>query len=357
MKIIHCADIHLGSLIRKNLTSEQSKQRRNELLMSFESMIEYAKERQIDAILISGDLFDGSFVTKKVSGIVKNAIANAPEIEFFYLRGNHDIDGTALSGCEELKNLHMFSTEWTTYSLGEVTISGAELDETNIDRLPMSLQLEASNFNIVMLHGQVENYAGNDRAEIIPIPSYKYQNVDYLALGHIHSCKEGTIDARGIYCYPGCLEGRGFDECGKKGFVELEIQNGQLTKEFIPFAKRQLHEIEVDVTQCATNGDVEEILKEVLAEVLPQDLVRLNFCGEVSLDWDVDAEYLAEKYASKFYVFEIKNRTSLKITEESLLYDVSLKGEFLRTCMEELEESERKDIMELGIKALLGEAL
>ena len=31
------------------------------------------------------------------------------------------------------------------------------------------------------------------------------------------------MDSRGIYCYPGCLEGRGFDECEQKGFVVLDI--------------------------------------------------------------------------------------------------------------------------------------
>ena len=53
----------------------------------------------------------------------------------------------------------------------------------------------------------------------------KNKNIDYLALGHIHGYKEAPLDGRGKYCYPGCLEGRGFDECGKKGFVLLNIEN------------------------------------------------------------------------------------------------------------------------------------
>ena len=57
---------------------------------------------------------------------------------------------------------------------------------------------------------------------------FKDLNIDYLALGHIHSYKCHKLDKRGVYCYSGCLEGRGFDECGDKGFVLLETEEDRL---------------------------------------------------------------------------------------------------------------------------------
>ena len=48
---------------------------------------------------------------------------------------------------------------------------------------------------------------------------------DYLALGHIHYNVVEPLDSRGVYAYSGCLEGRGFDETGEKGFVLIEVEN------------------------------------------------------------------------------------------------------------------------------------
>ena len=44
MKIIHCADLHLDSDMTSNLTKEKAKERRTELLVTFQRMITYAKE-------------------------------------------------------------------------------------------------------------------------------------------------------------------------------------------------------------------------------------------------------------------------------------------------------------------------
>ena len=42
MKIIHCSDLHLDSKMETNLTKEKARERKNEILITFESMVEYA---------------------------------------------------------------------------------------------------------------------------------------------------------------------------------------------------------------------------------------------------------------------------------------------------------------------------
>jgi fucose 4-O-acetylase-like acetyltransferase len=80
-----------------------------------------------------------------------------------------------------------------------------------------------------MLHGQetagrfVKNKKSADYAGSVSLSALRGRGIDYLALGHIHAYKKAPLDSRGIYCYPGCLEGRGFDECGRKGFVLLVV--------------------------------------------------------------------------------------------------------------------------------------
>lgn len=58
MKIIHCADLHLDSNMTSNLSREQAKQRKAELLATFERMIAYAKDNSVKAVIIAGDLYD-----------------------------------------------------------------------------------------------------------------------------------------------------------------------------------------------------------------------------------------------------------------------------------------------------------
>ena len=51
MKLIHCADLHLDSDMTSNLTKEKAKERRTELLVTFQRMITYAKENDVHHIL------------------------------------------------------------------------------------------------------------------------------------------------------------------------------------------------------------------------------------------------------------------------------------------------------------------
>lgn len=59
------------------------------------------------------------------------------------------------------------------------------------------------------------------------------RGIDYLALGHVHSFRQEKLDEQGIWCYSGCLEGRGFDECGTKGYVMLETVAQHLVPTFV----------------------------------------------------------------------------------------------------------------------------
>ena len=57
MKIIHCADLHLDSKMTANLTKEQAKERKNEILRTFTRMVDYAKKNSVKAILITVDIY------------------------------------------------------------------------------------------------------------------------------------------------------------------------------------------------------------------------------------------------------------------------------------------------------------
>ena len=92
MKIIHTADIHLDSKLSRHLSTDQARDRRNELISTYNSMVQYALNERAQAILIAGDLFDVTRISATARNAVMASITDNPEMTFYYLRGNHDAD-------------------------------------------------------------------------------------------------------------------------------------------------------------------------------------------------------------------------------------------------------------------------
>lgn len=373
MKLIHCADLHLDSSMTSNLGKEKAKERKSELLMTFNRMLRYAKEEEVRAILIAGDLFDKKKVAKTALNTVWQAITENPQIDFFYLQGNHGVGGLfggaggLFDGMDDIpENLKLFNDTWTGYCLEDeaenrITISGIELDETNSVNAYDSLVLDAGSFNIVMLHGQEAEHVSKDKTEVVNIRGLRNKGIDYLALGHVHSYKEETLDGRGVYCYPGCLEGRGFDECGHHGFVLLDIdsKSHNFSRTFVPIAGRNIYALEIDVTGCNTTVDIAARIEEKLAQgAYPESsLMKFILTGEVDVECETDISYLLKQFEDRFYFLKIYDETKLHVDYDAFALDISLKGEFVRTVMEdaELDETEKADIIRCGIQLLTGE--
>ena len=92
MKFIHCADLHLDSKMSANLDKDKAKERKAEILHTFERMVDYAEKNNVVAILIAGDMFDTKHITATTRNAVLYQITSHPDICFYYLNGNHDND-------------------------------------------------------------------------------------------------------------------------------------------------------------------------------------------------------------------------------------------------------------------------
>lgn len=358
MKIIHCSDLHLDSKMETNLNKEKARERKDEILITFERMVEYAKQNQVQIIIIAGDMFDKKSISVKAKKIVKNAIFTNPEIDFIYLKGNHDEAGFIDEDEEIPQNLKIFNNQrWTTYEYGDITIAGIEFGKQDNYEIYNSLMLEKNRINIVVMHGQESETNIKDKAEIINLKQLKNKNIDYLALGHIHSYKQEKLDNRGIYCYSGCLEGRGFDECGEKGFVLLNIEDKKIQTQFIPFASRNLYEINVDLTECEENNEIEAKIKEETRNISNKSIIKIILSGEAEIGQERDVEYLLKKFEEDFYFLKIEDKPIRKIDYMKYQNDISLKGEFIRLVLqqEDLTDEEKSKIINTGIKALSGE--
>ena len=213
------------------------------------------------------------------------------------------------------------------------------------------------------MHGQEAIHKSKDKNVKISLRELKNKNIDYLALGHVHQYKREKLDSRGIYCYSGCLEGRGFDECGEHGFVVIDIDDERYTlkSEFINMASRQLYNVLVDVSECLTTAEVGNKINDRLLEenIDEKHMVKVSLVGKVDIECDINIELLTKQFEENYFFFKIKNETALTFNYEKFALDVSLKGEFVRTVMQEdsLEDEEKATIIRYGLEALAGEEI
>lgn len=349
MKIIHTADWHLDSPLTANLGADKSKKRKNELLNSFMRMTDFAKENGVDAILISGDLFDGVYASKGSKETVYNCIKSNPDIDFFYLRGNHDEE---IKEFDEISNLKLFSKDFSTYECGEVVIGGCEKTPTPYHEI----KFDEDKLNILMLHGEVRT---TNADEIISISELCGKNIDYLALGHIHSFSAGRIDNRGEWAYPGCPDGRGYDECGSKGFLLLDTEDGKIKTEFIEFESRKIEEFSLDVTGADGTGEVLCRIENALSGVDKKEMIKVRLTGKVLPECQINTDYINERFSESFFDFRIYDETKVLYEPEKYRFDETLKGEFIRftEACDDFSEEEKRKIIETGLKALSGEGL
>jgi len=363
MKILHCADIHLDSPMNR-LREEDKKQRNSELCSAFAAMIDEGRKKGVEAVIIAGDLFDQSRVSRAASNTVLAAINRNSSMDFYYLKGNHDKNDFLSDDRPLPSNLHLFNDDWTYYELGEnILLAGAELNSGNAAALYSSLDLDTQKFNIVTLHGQDSDSSAGDGVEIVSLKDLSNRNIDYLALGHIHGYKAGRLDGRGIYCYPGCLEPRGFDETQDHGYIIIDIneENGRVSYEKCLNPIRLAHEEQMYVTGLFGSAEIIDAARAYLSGrgISYKDYVKLVITGELSFDCEKNNDFIEKQLKNDFFDFSLKDKTKLMVNFEDYRLDESLKGEFVRTVEGDdgLTDEDKAAIIRLGIMALKGEEL
>ena len=400
VRLIHTADLHLDSAFSSRFSKEEAEERRRNLLIAWNKLLQYGIERKVQAILISGDLFDSPVVSRSTMEIFLSSIRKNPEISFFYLRGNHDTKNTFRFRDDLPKNLFLFSKEGKKYRLKEKLVllgqefygterrsefpeesygtesllelpeEPEELVEEELlssssakDAVQSIWNLKEEDCNILMLHGalreggpEVQNEQGISLKQLSRYP------IHYLALGHIHKREEGKCGSLN-YIYPGCLQGRGFDEEGEKGFyyVEIEEETKEIKAEFVPLKEGEFRIIPIFLSEEDGTLDAEEKIRESLKKegAEAKDSVRIILKGEKRAGEERNLRYLEKQLEEEYAYIEIKEETKLKLRKEEFIHEKGLKGEFLRMVSESesLSEEEKEKLMILGIGLLQGEEL
>ncbi len=353
MKIIHTSDLHLNSPMTARLSPNKVRDRKAELFNTFEKMVDEAVFQKVSIFIVAGDLFDNERITKSAAERVLGKMRKAPSVDFLYLSGNHEKSALKECGVPLPQNLKIFGDEWTYFDYGNLTVAGRSVIEPDMFE---KLNLNYAKTNIVVLHGALAD--ARSGGEIIGIKDAAGKYIDYLALGHYHSYDDVKIDDRGIAVYSGTPEGRGFDETGTKGFVMVEADGSRVRHSLIPFAKRTVKILNVDITGSISRIDIDDKIEEELKGISSSDLIRIRLTGSRFPEVYADLEAIKSRYENRYYHFEVKDDSKMRINPDDYKYDKSLKGEFIRLVLasNDIEEADKDRIIRTGIAALMGEA-
>lgn len=356
MKIIHTGDIHIGSAFSL-LSAEKARLRQAEITDGFRRLCAYARENKIEVVLIAGDLFDDNGVLPQVKNETLAAIAAAAPTIFFYVSGNHDDEFYAQENLPN--NLYVFSQQhgWKGYDLPEnVSITGMDTRNFSAEKFA-SLKIDETRFNVVLLHGDVSATG----KESIPLSLLAQKPIDYLALGHIHKpdLQSVRFSPRGQYRYCGCLESRGFDEIGARGFFLLEVVNGKICDEkFYSLATREVRELRIDITGCKNYVEIENATFSAVANVPQTHLVKVVLYGAYTLGLQKELALLESKLCARFFGARIEDNSRLAFRAEDFANDASIYGKFVKEVGRyAFNDKQREEILEIGLKALRGESI
>ena len=352
LKIIHGADFHLDSPF-SGLTPKRAAQRRGEQRELLERLAELARKKGAGLVLLAGDLLDSERVFPETAQALSKALASIP-CPVFIAPGNHDpyTSRSIWTALDWPDNVHIFrSRGLERVDLPGCTLWGRAFTGAHQETSPLEGLAVPSDgkLHLAVLHGCVgerNGYGPISPAEIAA------SGLDYLALGHIHQGSGLNKEGNTFWAYPGCPEGRGFDELGDKGVLYVEAEPGQVKSQFVSLAKRRYEIITADITGPA--GPLAAIL-----EALPgrtSDLIcRLILTGEGPAP---DLVNLEQTLAPEFYGLTLVDRTRLPRDLWARREEDTLTGLFLRTMWEKCQAEPDNQALQLaaryGLAALEG---
>ncbi len=312
---IHCADLHLGepfSGLRYGDVGPWTEAIGKATFRAFETVVDTALSAHVDAILISGDVYNDSHhsLAAQLSFAREMYRAAQSGIEVFIVHGNHDPDDAWRADIPLPESVHIFPSDrvaaFPLFVEGErvATIYGRSYGTRHVrENLAASFVREADDgFAIGMLHTEM----GAPDSPYAPCTAedLKKAGMDYWALGHVHT--RAVVSENPFIVYPGNIQGLHRKETGPRGCYLVDIGTfGTVTLSFKETDSIRWLDLPFDITPYE---DAEALLAEIRRvraglkqETNRPNIVRLVLTGSGPL------HRVAASEAGREYLFQNLN--------------------------------------------------
>ena len=300
---LQISDLRLGSAssLSLHLSPSQRQQRLEESLQAMQRSIEYAREKEMDAILIPGNLFDMANVTAKTVAAVQKIFASASPLTVFITPGATDPisrDSFYLTavlnarGLDEWPNNVVIFTEaeLKTNSLPDkpnVRISGlaihAHADQQT--QIPALADHDRSALNILLypLPGRYSNSSLTDTefSELIGKAEFSYT----ASSGPLNQCRARREEGRVIAACTGTFSAQSADETGARVALAAELMRKlpgriELDIEPIEFDQRRIINLKIDLSTIDPSKWITHLDSELVGcGIREEDILLFELSG------------------------------------------------------------------------------
>ena len=284
MKFLHLADLHLGKILQEQSLIEDQEYMLNQI-------IEIIEKENIDAVLISGDVYDRSVSPAEAVNLLDcflKTLIKEIKIKVFMIAGNHDSKDRLAFGSKIFEDEGLYIESKYNGDLRKVELQD-EYGKLNIYMLPFVKPIEVKQFfeddlennyntainkiiseekinvkerNIILVHqfvtaGMVE--PERTESEVLSLGGIEnvdvsnFNDFDYVAIGHVHRPQKiGRETAR----YAGTMLKYSFSEINhNKTIPIIELKDkGDININLVQLNPlRDMREI---------NGPIEELIKQ-----------------------------------------------------------------------------------------------
>ncbi|GAA0596045.1 DNA repair exonuclease [Virgibacillus siamensis] len=289
ISFIHTADLHLDSpFTGLSYIPEHIFQKvRDSTFSALNRLVQTAISKEVDFVLITGDLFDNEKQNLKAQIRLRRAFEELRRhrINVYLSYGNHDFVKGNVHPVEFPDNVFVFQDENVTSFTFEkngqqlASIYGFSYVNRAVTANKTSeYQLSGKHipFHIAMLHGSLSSNTEHDVYAPFQLSDLSEKEYDYWALGHIH--KREILKESPAVVYPGNIQGRNRKESGEKGCYHVELTASGTALTFIPLQSIQFNELDVDAANCPDLHQLEKKIQQGISSItsdIPQ-LLYLN---------------------------------------------------------------------------------
>lgn len=343
IRFLHAADLHLDSPFKglTHLPPEIFHQIKNSTFRALTNLVDMAIKKQVDFLLLSGDLFDLEQRSLFAQATLRKEFLRLrqAEIQVFIIHGNHDYITESHRFFRYPENVHVFNEKVECEKYMKNGEHLANIYGFSYNRRHMTENMTkhyrkpdtTAPFHIGMLHGNLSGREDHDPYAPFSIPQLLEKDFDYWALGHIH--KREILHQHPPIVYPGNIQGRNRKETGDKGCYIVELTEGEEAKlEYIETSTIHWDEVEVSIYGVETLDQLMDLTRETLnagEESEKSKLIRLIFKDSGELHQSLQNEHQQEdllallnegqNYKEPFmYIYSVQVRTTVAFERESL---------------------------------------
>lgn len=346
MRFIHIADLHLGSSPEAEFL--WGKNRAEEIWDSFAAVIDACNEKEIDLLLIAGDLFDRPPVWADLDRAAK-LFARLTATEVVMIAGASDYitedspwktypwqSWVHMLSDKHCMNVQMGNINTSVHGCSYYALTEGKpyLEDARPDK--------ESEYQILL------GYTGDDNHMPADLSELSEKGFDYIALGYEH---KASVMQNMHIAYAGSLEPLSVQETGKHGFILGEINEESTTIRFVPFACREYINIKVRLSSDITEDELEEKLTAAINQYGSDNIFTISLEGR----YQPKEPYDRARLLALGNVADVKDGTMPDYNLVALLdeHKDDMIGMYLEEFLKEPAGAREQKALYCGLEALL----